>query len=131
VSGLVYRSLGEVGEALVVIDAARRLYVGLSRDGSYHHVVHPTPIDMVNADNAVVRSAGQLVCTCKGSAFRGTCYRTAEAESFEAGRLAPIHGPDCDADLRRNGCVCTDALAWLDGNDSPAGAGEAVEAFRG
>jgi hypothetical protein len=21
----------------------------------------------------------------------------------------PIHGPHCDADLRRNGCVCTDA----------------------
>lgn len=126
-SGLISRSLGNVGDALVILDAKRRLYVGLSRDAGYWHVVHPAQVDLINAENAVIRSVGQLVCTCKGSAFRGTCYRVGEAEAFEAGQLAPVHGPHCDADLRRNGCVCTDALDY----DSPDGAGEAVEAFRG
>lgn len=128
---IVHVGLDDLDDALIVLSARRRAYAGISRDGSYFHLVHPTPIDMVNADNAVVRSAGQLVCTCKGSAFRGRCYRVDEGEAFEAGRLAPVHGPDCDADLRKNGCVCVPELAWLDGNDSPAGAGEAVEAFRG
>lgn len=122
-SGLVYRSLGNVGDNLVVIDAARHVYAGLSRDASYLHLVHPAPVDMVNAENAVIRSAGQLVCTCAGSAYRGRCYRTDQAEAFEAGTLAPAHGPHCDADLRRNGCVCTDA--WL----RDAAPGEITEAY--
>ena len=107
-SGIVVMSLGWNGDALVVLDAARRLYVGLSRDAGYWHCVHPAQVDMVNAENAVIRQVGQLVCGCKGGQFRGTCYRVQEAEAFEAGQLAPVHGPHCDADLRRNGCVCTD-----------------------
>ena len=107
-SGLVYRPIGPVGGDLVVLDVNRRLYAGLSRDGAYWHAVHPAAVDLVNADGAVVRHAGELVCTCKGSAFRGTCYRVAQAEALEAGRA--------------------DSLAWL---DTPAGAGDSVEAYRG
>ena len=107
-SGLVYRPIGRVGADLVVLDVNRRLYAGLSRDGAYWHAVHPAATDLRNADDLVVRREGQLVCTCKGSAFRGTCWRTQQAEALEAGRA--------------------DSLAWLDAAD---GAGEAVEAFRG
>lgn len=130
-TGLVYRSLGDVGDSLVILDATRRLYAGLSRDKAYWHVVTPALEDMVNADNAVIRSTGQLTCRCRGGLYRGTCWRVKEAEAFEAGTLAPTHRADCDADLRRNGCVCMPDIAWLADNDSPAGAGESVEAFRG
>lgn len=130
-TGIVFALLFDAGDNLVVLDEPRRLYAGLSRDGTYWHVVHPAQVDMVNAENAVIRAVGQLICTCKGSAFRGTCYRVLEAEAFEAGRVALVHGPHCDADLRRNGCVCEPEIPWLDDSDSPAGAGESVEAFRG
>ena len=110
-TGLVYVQIAGHGTSLVVLDAARRLYAGLSRDGAYWHVVTPAIEDMVNAENAVIRSAGQLTCRCRGGLYRGTCYRTAEAEAFESGTLAPTHGPNCDADLRRYGCVCTDGEA--------------------
>ena len=98
-TGLVYVQIAGHGTSLVVLDAARRLYAGLSRDGAYWHVVTPAIEDMVNAENAVIRSAGQLTCRCRGGLYRGTCYRTAEAEAFESGTLAPTHGPNCDADL--------------------------------
>ena len=111
-SGLVFRPIGPVDDALVVLDSNRRLYAGLSRDGSYWHVVQPAQVDLVNADGATARSAGQLVCGCKGGAFRGTCYRVEEAEAFEGTRDA----------------AATSLTLVL---DSPAGAGEAVEAFRG
>ena len=104
-SGLVHRPIGPVGDALVVLDADRRLYAGLSRDGAYWHAVHPAPVDLADANGGVVRRAGELVCTCKGSAFRGTCYRTAQAEALEGGQA--------------------DAPAWF-GDAAP---GEIVEAY--
>lgn len=107
-TGLVFRPIGPVGDDLVVLDANRRLYAGLSRDGAYWHAVHPAPVAMVNSDGATVRDAGQLVCTCAGSAFRGTCYRVEQAEAFEGARPG------------------TPFIT-----DSPWGAGEAVEASRG
>ncbi len=108
-SGLVFAPLGPIGDALAVLDTKRRVYVGLSHDASYLHVVHPAAVDLVNADGATVRRAGELVCTCKGSAFRGTCYRVKEAEAFEAGQAAGFG-------------------TYV---DSPWGAGEALEASRG
>jgi len=112
-SGLVYRQIGDVGDALVVLDMSRRLYVGLSRDGTYYHVVAPLPVDLVDVNGTVLRRVGTLACTCPGGTYRGTCYRQQQAEAFEAG-----HGlPD---------------PAWLaEGFDAPVGAGEAVEASRG
>lgn len=106
-TGLVFRPIGPVGNDLVVLDANRRLYIGLSHDGAAWHSVHPTPIDLVNGDGATIRTAGQLVCTCKGSAFRGTCWRVKQAEAFEAGQPGTAF------------------------TDSPWGAGELVEASRG
>jgi hypothetical protein len=104
-SGLVHRPIGAVGDALVALDKTRRLYVGLSRDGSSWHAVHPAPVNLVDGNGATIREAGQLVCTCKGSAFRGTCYRVKEAEAFEAGQA--------------------DAPAWFD----DAAPGEITEAM--
>jgi hypothetical protein len=71
---------------LIVFDASRRTYVGLSRDGSYWHVVRPTTRD----DRGVraIEEPGRpttydppLVCSCPA---RKPCYRVAEAIAYEA-----------------------------------------------
>lgn len=80
-----YVGIALAGNDLVVLDANRRLYAGLSRDGAYWHVVSPALEDLVNADGAVIRAAGQLTCRCRGGLYRGTCYRVEQAEAFEAG----------------------------------------------
>jgi hypothetical protein len=100
--GLVFASIAARSGALVILDAGRRLYVGLSHDKSYWHVVSPSQID------------DALTCTCKGWAFHRTCYRLDEAAAFELGQLtAPA--PD-----------------WMQPDyDAPVGAGESVEASRG
>jgi hypothetical protein len=102
---------------LTVLDAQRRLYVGMARDGSYYHVVQPTQIEVRDPDGNVIRPVGALVCGCKGATFHGECYRLRQAEAFEAGQ-----------DI--------DPPAWMGlppllGLDNPAGAGESVEASRG
>jgi len=94
-SGLVHRPIGPVGGDLVVLDATRRLYAGISRDGAYWHVVHPAATDLVNNDGEIVRREGELVCTCKGSAFRGRCYRVEQGEAFETANVSAFRGaPD-------------------------------------
>lgn len=112
-NGIVHRPIGPVDMNLVVLDASRRTYAALSRDRSYWHLIHPLPVDLVDADGAVIRRVGSLTCTCAGGSFRGECYRTKQAAAFEAGQGLPDP-------------------AWLsEGFDAPAGAGEAQEAFRG
>lgn len=79
-SGLVFRPIGPVGDALVVLDAHRRLYAALSHDGAYWHVVSPD-------------EGGILGCSCAGARFRGTCWRLEEAKGYEgtveaSGKLA-------------------------------------------
>lgn len=69
-------------DALVVLDADRRLYAALSRDGSTYHLIQPARLDDPRVGDGL-RQAGQLVCTCQGGTFHGTCYRTKEAERFE------------------------------------------------
>lgn len=109
----MHRPIGPVGDALVVLDMERRLYVGLSRDEAYWHVVAPLPVDLVDANGTVLRRVGALSCSCPGGTYRGTCYRTSQAIAFEAGRGLPDP-------------------AWrAEGFDAPVGAGEAVEASRG
>lgn len=44
-TSLVYVGIAGHGDALVVLDASRRLYAGLSRDAGYWHVVHPAQVD--------------------------------------------------------------------------------------
>ena len=109
----MHRPIGPVGDALVVLDMERRLYVGLSRDQTYFHVVAPAPVELVDPDGTVVKRVGQLTCSCLGGIYRGACWRTKQAVAFEAGRGLPDP-------------------AWLaEGFVAPVGAGEAVEASRG
>jgi hypothetical protein len=112
-TGIVHRPIGPVGDALVVLDAARRTYAALSRDESYWHLISPLPVDLVDADGTVIRRVGTLTCTCAGGTFRNECWRTKQATAFEAGQGLPDP-------------------AWLaEGFDAPAGAGEEVQASRG
>ena len=112
--GLVFASIAERSGALVILDAGRRLYAGLSRDGSYWHVVSPSQVDSIDADGNVTRPAGQLACICKGFVFRGSCYRTQQAAAFEAGDADRLAAP-----------------SWMRDYDASVGAGESVEASRG
>ena len=68
-SGLVFRPIGPVNDALVVLDANRRLYAALSHDGAYWHVIQPRD--------------GALACSCAGFAYRGTCWRLEEGRAYE------------------------------------------------
>jgi hypothetical protein len=85
------REAGESGE-LVVLDRERRLYAGTNRDGTGWHVIQPARPDDPRVGDGL-RQAGQLVCTCAGGTFRGTCYRTVEAERFEAERADHAAAP--------------------------------------
>jgi hypothetical protein len=124
-TNVVYRSIGDIGGDLAVLDAERRLYVGLSRDGSYYHVVEPLQADIVEGiDNDVIRPAGALACRCKGGTFRGVCYRVTEAEALEAGDVKPFASPD----WLEPRVIADEGTATF---DAPAGAGDLVEAFRG
>jgi hypothetical protein len=89
--------------SLIVLDAERRLYAGISKDETYYHVIQPDQV------------SGQLVCTCKAETFRLRCYRVSQAEQLEGARSPRIA-------LEQTG------IAWF---DAPAGAGEEVEAYRG
>jgi len=124
-TGVVHAPIGDVGDALTILDAGRRLYAALSRDGSYWHVVEPLQADVLGLDAGVIRPAGRLGCRCKGATFHGTCYRVEQAEAFEVGDLrqaAPILAPDW---------ARADLSAGVATFDAPVGAGEAVEAHRG
>jgi len=126
VTRVVHAPIGDVGDALTILDAGRRLYAALSRDGTYWHVVSPLQADRLDAEGNVVRAAGALSCICKGATFHGTCYQQMNAEAFEAGdfRLAaPILAPP---DWAR-----ADLSAGVATFDAPVGAGHAVQAERG
>jgi hypothetical protein len=100
-------------DTLVVLSASRRTYAAVSRDQTYLHLIQPVQVELIDPDGTVLKRVGQLTCTCAGGQFRGTCYRVAQAEAFEAGLGLPDP-------------------AWLaEGFDAPVGAGEAVEASRG
>jgi hypothetical protein len=78
-------------ETLVVLDAAHRLYAGLSRDESYYHVVQPTQFDLVDHNtDEILRPAGTLVCTCRGFQSHGYCYQAAAAIAFEGAKPDPL-----------------------------------------
>lgn len=85
-----YVRLPDDPDALVVLDATRRVYAGLSRDGGYRHVVSPLQVDVTDVEGEVVRRAGELGCICKGAIYRGgRCYWVESAEAFEAGLPGP------------------------------------------
>lgn len=85
---LVWSPISIPPDALVVLDADRRLYVGLSRDESYYHIIQPTQFAIVDPNtDEVLRPAGALACTCRGFQSHGHCYVATAAIAFE-GELA-------------------------------------------
>lgn len=114
VGGLVFASIAAQTGALIILDAGRRLYAGISRGDDYWHVVSPSQVDQIDLDGNVVRAAGFLACICKGFIFHGRCYRSEQAEAFEAGQADQAAMP-----------------RWAGDYDAPVGAGESVEASRG
>ena len=91
-------------ETLVCVDLERRVYLGLSRDGSYLHVGHPRGFEQLGEQGEVIGLETDLVCTCKGAIFQGKCYQTERAIAAEAELDAP---------------ATPDELAWA----RPVGAG--------
>ena len=124
-AGLVHAPIGPVGDSLVVLDAGRRLYAGLSREGEYWHVVQPARAGdpRVTAEPPLA-AVGDLVCTCRGGVFHGTCYRTDEAKAWERADASGIRRPvwALPREALEEGTATFDA---------PVGAGEGVEASRG
>jgi len=74
---IVHLAIAFEPDDLVIASASRRTYLGVSKDGSYLHCVHPLPVDLVDANGTVIRRVGALTCNCSGGQFRGTCYRAA------------------------------------------------------
>jgi hypothetical protein len=57
----------------VFADAERRTFVALNRAGDGYHFVSPAAADDIRVRDGHVE-AGELVCTCPGGRFRGSCY---------------------------------------------------------
>lgn len=72
-------------DQLHILSGMFRLYVGLSRDGSYLHVIHPRGYEQRDIDGNLVGGPEDLVCGCKGFTFHGHCYRANQAIAFEQG----------------------------------------------
>lgn len=83
-SGPVHAPIHVEGPDLHVLSARFRLYVGLSRDGGYLHVVSPA-VQLLDQDGNIVRPDGALACTCRGGTYHGSCYRLKQAEALERG----------------------------------------------
>lgn len=88
--GPVQSPIHVASEHLYVLSVTFRLYVGLSRDGSYLHVIAPRQVELTDIDGHVVAPVGTLACNCKGATFHGHCYRLAQAEAFERGDAAEV-----------------------------------------
>jgi hypothetical protein len=97
-------------------DPARRTWLALNRAGDAYHVVTPTPDDAQLITDGL-RRKGQLSCSCAGGRYRGSCYVTVACEAIEA-----------TGELAGSQRVISGESTWF---DSPDGAGEEVEAFRG
>lgn len=81
---IVHAPIAAPADALIVLDKERRLYVGLSRDGSYFHLIQPTQFDLVDHNtDEVLRPAGTLECRCRGFSAHGHCYVANAAIAFE------------------------------------------------
>lgn len=92
-SGIVHAPIAVEPETLAVLDGARRLYVGLSRDESYYHLIQPTQFVLIDGDGEVVRPAGTLACTCRGFLSHAHCYMATAAIAFEASQADQAAAP--------------------------------------
>ena len=93
-SGVVWSPIHVVSDDLYILDGEHRLYVGLSRDGSYLHVVSPAQVEQRDLESGeITRGVGQLACSCRGGVYHGRCYRVEAAEAFEAGDADRLAAP--------------------------------------
>lgn len=110
---VVHVSIDVKPETLVVFDAHRRTYLGLSRKGDYFHCIRPArPDDPTVQDGKVI--AGDLTCSCPAGVFARRCYWTQLAEALEHGDIGfVVASPDPEPD----------DIAWM----HEAAPGEIVE----
>lgn len=81
---VVDRSIDVPAFELVVASKQHRVYLGLSRDGEYAHVIAPA-VELTDGDGNVIRPAGALACNCRGGTYHGHCYQLARAVAYEEG----------------------------------------------
>lgn len=93
---IAHVGLDDLDDALIVLSAKRRAYAGVSRDGSYFHLISPNQVEVTNPETGeVLRRVDDLVCNCKGFTFHGHCYRASQALALEAGDAAgPVWARD-------------------------------------
>lgn len=100
--------------AVAFADVPARTFVIASKSGGSYHLVHPADADDRRVQDGLVQE-GALVCDgCRGGRYRGTCHACATASQLIAAAATPLDE--------------NDPATWF---DMPAGAGDAVEAFRG
>ena len=120
---IVQAPLNAEPDTLYVLDVERRYYAGLSRTGSYLHLIRP----LRDEDYRVRHEGGRigaLACDCVGFSTHGHCYQATAAAAHEDREAMPAAlRPASSAEVRH------ERLTY--GLDNPAGAGEAVEASRG
>lgn len=93
-TAVAYSHVSIEPDTLLVVDAARRSYLGLSRDGKYLHHVRPARKDDPTVGDGLVRE-GDLTCDCAAGRFgHHECYWTKRAMELEAGLAAGFQGHD-------------------------------------
>lgn len=125
-SGIAWAPIHAEAESLMVLDTERRLYAALRSDGTTYHLVQPATLDDPRVGDGKVRAGELVCCSCPAGIFRadaGSCWATKAALMFE-GRSVRDPGRPPVGLLGAD----EDHIPWL---DSPAGAGEMVEASRG
>lgn len=79
-------------DALVVLDADRRLYAALSHDESYYHLIRPLRAEDYQVRDGL-KHVGELGCDCIGFNTHGHCYQAAAAIAFEGELADQAAGP--------------------------------------
>lgn len=81
---IVHVAFEAMPDTLVVVDAGRRTYLGLSTDRTYWHSVRPARLDdPVVGDGK--RAVGELLCSCVAGEYGRPCYWTEIAAACERG----------------------------------------------
>jgi hypothetical protein len=105
---IVWSPISIPPDAIVVLDGERRVYAGLSHDGSYLHLIQPTQFAIIDPNtDEVLRPAGTLECRCRGFQSHGHCYQATAAIAFE-GEMADqaaaptwLHQPAPETELEK------------------------------
>lgn len=97
---LVYLRAPAEPNTLVVVDAGRRTYLGLSNDGSYFHALRPARLDDPIVGDGK-KAVGALLCSCVAAAYGRDCRWTTLATALERGDVG--HKP----------VLLDDDITWL------------------